>query len=155
MQKNIKQIFAEYLSQQKKKSAPRTYKYYDEAIRYLENCLNGYASNYLDEKDSKKFDKKFKDGVEFCDIFEPQVLSDSNFSEFLGYYYPKKIACGRDMAQKICGATIALYKWMVENKYIFQEEGDAIELSECVSYLRESFKEGMDEYCNFDEDDVF
>jgi hypothetical protein len=147
MRKTIKQVFGEYLDEQKKKLAPRTYEYYDETVYYLEQCLNGYGYNTLGKEDAKKFDENFKKGIEFCDTFEPQILSSSNFFEFLGYYYPKKIACGHDRAKKICGATTALYKWMVKNKYILQEEdGDEIELKESVDYLRESFDEGMEKY---------
>jgi hypothetical protein len=136
--------------------APRTFEYYDEAIRFLERCINSYSHLSLDEKDSKKFDENFEKGIEFCDIFEPQILSYSNFSEFLGYYYPQKVAWGRDRAKKICGATIALYKWMIKNKYMLQEEdGDAIELRESIAYPREAFEEGMEEFCNFDEREDF
>ncbi len=153
MRKTIKQVFKEFLGEKKKELAPRTYEYYDEAVRFLEHCINGYSHLALDEKDAKKFDENFEKGIEFCDTFEPQILDDSNFSEFLGYYYPKKVACGHDRAKKVCGATIALYKWMIKNKHMLQEEdGDAIELKESVNYLREAFQCGMDEYCNFDED---
>ncbi len=153
MQKTIKQTFEEFLKEQKGKLAPRTYKYHDEAVQWFEDCINGYGYNSLDEKDSKKFDEESKKGIEFYEMFEPRILDDSNFSEFLGYYYPKKIACGHDTAKKICGATIKLYKWMVEKKYILQkEDGDKIELKEAVGYLRESFDEGMAEYCSYGED---
>jgi len=153
MRKTIKQVFTEFLGEKKKELAPRTYEYYNEAIRFLEHCINGYGYNTLDEKDAKKFDENFEKGIEFCDTFEPQILDSSNFSEFLGYYYPKKVAWGRDRAKKICGATIALYKWMVKNKHILQEEdGDAIELRESVNYLREALKEGMEEFCSFDDE---
>lgn len=156
MKKTINQVFKKFLSEKKKELAPRTYEYYNEAVRFLERCINSYGHIYLDEKDAKKFDKNFEKGIQFCDMSGPEILSSLNFSEFLGYYYPKKVACGRDRAKKICGATIALYKWMIKNKYIIQEEdGSAIELSESIDYLREAFNDGMDEFCNFDEHSDF
>ena len=143
MQKTIKQAFNEYLGEQEKLLAPRTYNYHKDAVVYLEHCLNGYGPNRLHEADTKKFDEAYEKGVEFCDLFEPQILDSLHFSEFLGYFYPKKAALGRDSAKKICGAAINLYKWLVKKKYILQEEeGDQIELSEAVNYLRETFNEG-------------
>ena len=54
------------------------------------------------------------------------------------------------MPPKVCGATINLYKWLIKNKYLLQEEdGDEIELKEAVEYLRDTFKEGMEQYCNY------
>ncbi len=150
MEKTIKQIFKEYLEEQEKLLAPRTYKYHQDAIAYLEHCLNGYGHSGLSEADKKEFDEAYEKGVEFCDLFGPQILDAPNFAEFIGYFYPKKVACGRDAAKKVCGATINLYKWLIKNKYLLQEEdGDEIELKEAVEYLRDTFKEGMEQYCNY------
>ncbi len=150
--KTIKQVFDEYLAEQEKLLAPRTYKYHQDAVAYLAHCLNGYGHGGLNEADAKKFDEAYKKGIEFCDLFETQILDAPNFAEFLGYFYPKKVAGGRDAAKKVCGATINLYKWLVKNKYLLQEEdGDGIELSEAVAYLRDAFNEGMEQYCNYNE----
>ena len=126
----INQALEEFLSEHKEKLSERTFKYYDEAVCYFANYMNSYGYNTLDEEDAKKFDERQNKNVEFCEVFEPQKLDDMNFSEFLGYYYPKKIACGHDAAKKICGATIKLYKWLVEKKYVLlEEDGDEVELS--------------------------
>jgi len=150
MQKLIHQVFEEFLKVQEKVLAPRTYSYYQDAVGLFEDCLNGYGPNNLDEEDAKRYDQENIKGLEFCEMFESQILDSGNFSEFLGYFYPKKVACGRDAAKKVCGATIKLYKWMIEKKYILPEEdGDEIWLKEAINYLRTSFKDGLDEYCNY------
>lgn len=150
MTKTIKQVFKEFLDEQKKILAPRTFKYYADAVGYLEDCLNGYGHIGLSQAETKKFDEAYAKGIEFCDLFEPQILDAPNFAEFLGYFYPKKVACGKDAAKKVCGATIKLYKWLIKNKYVLQEEeGDKIELSEAISYLKTEFTEGMNRYCNY------
>ena len=143
----------EYLGEQKRKLAPRTFKYHKEALGMLEHSVNGYGPNGLDDKDHKKWEENYDKGIEYCDTFGPEVLNDSDFAEFLGYFYPKKVAWGRDSARKVCGATVNYFKWMVRKKYVaLEEEGDEIELSEAVGYLRDSFNDGMEKYCNYDED---
>jgi len=150
MQKTIKQTFEQFLVEKKGELALRTYKYHEEAVAWLEDCINGYGGNSLDKEGQRKFDEGQLVGLEFCDIFESQILDNSHFSEFLGYFYPKKIACGHDMAQKTCGAIIKLYKWMLDKRYIFAEDDDVeFEYKEGVDNLRQAFKGGMDEYCNY------
>ena len=156
MQKTIKQVFEEFLSEYKGKLAERTFNYYDDAVHYFENYMNSYGCNSLDEQDAKKFDNRLNKEMELCEMFKSQKINDMNFSEFLGYYYPKKIACGHDTAKKVCGAIIKLYKWLVEKKYVsLEEDGDKSELRETVKYLRESFQDGMNQWCNYDEDCYF
>jgi len=151
MPKTIKQTMQEYLKEQKPKLALRTYKYHEEALGWLERCINSYGANNLDKKDEEKWKKNYDKGIELCDSFESQILDDSYFSELLGYFYPKKVGGGRDTANKICGATINYFKWMVAKKYILlEEENDEILLKETVDHLRYSFKEGWEEYNNFD-----
>lgn len=143
----------EYLSEQKQKLAPRTFSYYEDAINMLEHSLDGYGPNRLDENDYKNWEDNYDKGIGYCETFGPDKLSDSDFSEFLGYFYPKKVAGGRDSVRKVCGATINYFKWMVRKKYIILDEGDdKILLSETVRYLRDSFDDGMKEYNDFDED---
>lgn len=151
MQKLVYQVFEEFLETQKAVLAPRTHRYYQDAVGLFEDYLDGYGPNSLGGEDTKKYEQENAEGAEFCEIFESQILDSGNFSEFLGYFYPKKVACGLDVAKKICGATIKLYKWMIEKKYILPEEdGGEIWLKEAIDYLRTSFKDGMDEYCNYD-----
>jgi site-specific recombinase XerD len=156
MQKTIKQVLEEFLSEHREKLAKRTFKHYEDAVRYFENYMNSYGYNGLDEKDAKKFDSRPDKEVDLCKMFEPQKMDDMNFSEFLGYYYPKKIACGHDAAKKVCSAIIKLYKWLVEKGYVLlEEDGDEVELKEALSYLRESFQDGMNQWCNYNEEDYF
>lgn len=139
----------EFLEEQEKKLAARTFSYHKDALDMLEHSINGYGPNGLDDENYKKWQKNYDKGIEYCDTFGPEFISDSDFVEFLGYFYPKKVAVGRDSARKVCGATVNYFKWMVMKKYIkLEEDGDAIELREAVRYLRKSFEDGMDEYCD-------
>lgn len=139
--KNINDIFEIFLAERKKELAARTFSYYEDAVYYLQCSLNSYGYLQLDEDQAKIFNEKFEQNIEFCDQFSCSVLDDSQFSEFLGYFVPKKMLIGFDAARKICGATLNLYKWLVSNKLIEDKE-----LSMTVSELRENFNYYWEEF---------
>jgi len=141
MKQNINEIFKLFLSERKKDLAPRTYSYYEEAMGLLRHCFDGYGYMFLDDEQNKVYDIKFDQGIEFCDQYDPNVLNDGMFSEFLGYFLPKKVVIGLDGAQKICGACLNFYKWLVMNKLITDKE-----LSETVSDLRYIFNDAWKEF---------
>ena len=90
MQITIKQVLEVFLSEQKEKLAPRTYKYHDEAIYWFENYMNGCGCNSLDDKAAEKFDKRGNNEIEFCEMFEPNIINDFHFSEFFGVLLSKE-----------------------------------------------------------------
>ena len=153
MTKTINQTFEEYLNKQKERLAPRTYKHYEYAISFLEDCFNGYGYNDLEPEQAKYFDENHGDENEFCDMFGPEVLTDSHFSEFTGYFLPKKIGGGKDSAKKMCAAAIDFYKYLIEKKYTKLEEDEL--LNEAIAHLRSTFEEGWSEYNNFNDNDYF
>ncbi|MGB7001019.1 MAG: hypothetical protein WBE22_03245 [Halobacteriota archaeon] len=85
--KTIKQVFEEFLEEQQVRLKPRTYGGYEDAIYLFELGLNSYAYQYLDDKDSKLFDKLYNEkNKEFCEIFGADKIGSSEIGEFLDYF---------------------------------------------------------------------
>lgn len=141
MNKTINQIFKEFLAEQKEKLAPRTFSYYEDATGWMERCFNGYGHLSLSEEHGKEFDKAYDKGIEFCDLFGPAVLDFSLFSEFIGYFLPKKIIIGYDTAKKTCGACLNFYKWLCSEGLIKDED-----MQETLRELRRQFNEYLEEF---------
>jgi hypothetical protein len=59
--KTIKPVFDEFLEEQQVRLKPRTYGGYEDAIYLFEQCLNSYAYQCLDDKDSKLFDTLYNE----------------------------------------------------------------------------------------------
>ena len=91
--KTIKQVFEEFLKEQQVRLKPSTYRRgYKDAMYLFEQCLNSYAYQYLDEKDSKLFDKLYNEkNKEFCEIFGPDKIGSSEIGEFLDYFMIRKV----------------------------------------------------------------
>lgn len=143
MSKTINQIFEEYLDEQKKRLAPRTFNFYEKAISWLGACLDHYGHNSLDEKQYKKIEKALDD-IGFCDLFGPQVLNYGSFAEFVGYFLPRKLFVAHDSAKKMCGVALNFYKWCVDKKLVKSEKGESIQ--ESLKFLREEFKYAWEEH---------
>ncbi|MBI4268589.1 hypothetical protein HY627_02045 [Candidatus Uhrbacteria bacterium] len=139
-QLNLHGIFSEYLIEQQKRLSPKTFQMYEGAVGLFEACCDGYGYNYLDEGSKESFERIEDTGVEFCDFFGSDILSESLFGEFLGYFLPRKVASGNDTLKKNAQAIIHLYGWCCEKGYI--QDDDA---RETIKAFREEFREVMKE----------
>lgn len=100
--KAINQVFEEFLKEQQARFKPRTYGGYEDAIYFFEQFLNGYAHQYLKEKDSKLFDKLYnEENKEFCEIFGPDKIYSSGMGEFLDYFMIKKVMGSKELMKTI------------------------------------------------------
>lgn len=121
--KTIKQVLEEFLKEQQMRLKPRTYKEYEEAIYLFEECLDGYAYLYLNEKDRKLFDKSCKgNDKEFCEMFGPNNIGANEISEFLGFFMIKKVMGSKEMMKGVGRVMRKLVKWMNEKGYMDEEE---------------------------------
>ena len=150
MKQSINEIFSLYLSERKKDLAPKTFRYYKEALGLMEGCFNSYGYTYLDDEQTEIFDEKFNQNIEFCNQFGAEALNQMLFSEFLGYFLPKKVVVGFDGAQKICAASLKFYKWLVDRKLIKDENAQEtikdfrFEFNECWKESNKFFEENDD-----------
>ena len=80
----IKEVFRQFLSEQKAKLAPKTYRDYASVIDLFANQLDGYAWNNIDNGD-KAYDKAQKQRKSFIDLYDHTHIEE-NAGEFLDYF---------------------------------------------------------------------
>jgi hypothetical protein len=121
--KTIKQVFGEFLKEQQARLKPRTYSGYEDAIYLFEQCLNGYAYQDLNEKDSKLFDKLYNENnKEFCEIFGPDKIGSSEIGEFLDYFMIRKVMGSKELMKTVGRVMRKFVKWMDEKGYMLEED---------------------------------
>ena len=117
----IKEVFSQFLSEQKSKLAPKTYRDYASVIDLFAHQLDGYAWNNLDNGD-KAYDKAQKKGKSFI---------AENVGEFLDYFVPRKVIAGDNFILKTCPRVIRkLLKWMREKHLVDLTNEDIQEMCE-------------------------
>jgi hypothetical protein len=110
--KTITLIFAEFLADQKARISHRTFLKYESII----DLYKGYLENYWPDLGGE-YDKITKAGGTFCGTFGPESVT-SGYSEFLGYYMPRKVMCGKETMQAAGTVTKKLAKWLSDKGYI-------------------------------------
>ncbi len=107
----IKELFKQFLKEQKATLSMNTYKKYKEIIELFEHSLDGYAWNNLD--DDKAYDEAQKRNKTFMDIYDHTFIWE-NVGEFLDYFIPRKVNWGDEFVLKTCPRVIKkLLKYMV------------------------------------------
>ena len=119
---------------------PRTYGGYEDAIYFFEQCLNGYAHQYLNEKDSKLFDKLYNEkNKEFCVIFGPDKIGSSEIGEFLDYFMIRKVMGSKGLMKTVGRVMRKFVKWLNEKGYM--NEGEYDTSAEIVDELKDELPE--------------
>lgn len=134
--KTINEVLNEFLSEQEARLKPTTLRGYTHTIDLFRHCLNGYAYQYLNEKEGKLFDKLYKEkNEEFCDIFGPEKIDLCSVSEFLDYFVIRKVMASKE-DMKTFGRVIRKFvKWMNQKGYM--EENEFENTSERVEELKD------------------
>ena len=116
MTKTISQVFEEFLADQKTRISPKTFSKYQSIISLYQSYLERYWPGHDGE-----YDRITKAGGTFCDTFGPEDAT-SGYSEFLGYFMPRKVMCGKETMQAAGTVTKKLAKWLAEKGYIENTE---------------------------------
>jgi len=134
--KTINHVFDEFLKEQQARLKPRTYEGYGDAMHLFKECLNGYAHQYLNEKDSKLFDKLYNgENKEYCEIFGPDKIGSSEMGEFLDYFMIKKVMGSKELMKTVGRVMRKFVKWMHEKGYMPEEEFE--DTAELVDELKD------------------
>jgi len=141
MPKTINRVFEQFLAEQKHKLNKRNFSYCQDAVGLFEACLNSYGHLGLAEENNKLLDKS---GLEFCEFFGPEILDYGQFSEYVGYFLPRKVMAGFHTADKYKKQILDLLEWLYEHKYCFRDEAD---IKAIKAELRSDFKHWWQE-CN-------
>ena len=114
--KTISDIFQEFLADQKDRISHKTFSKYQNIISLYKSYLEGYWPGH--DGESAKITKA---GGTYCDTFGAEDAT-SGYDEFLGYFMPRKVMCGKELMQAAGTVTKKLAKWLVEKGYIEDTE---------------------------------
>ena len=125
----IKEVFEQFLSEQRSKLAHKTYRDYESVINLFANQLEGYAWNTLDSE-NKAYAEAQKKGKGFIEIYDHTYLKD-NVGEFLDYFVPRKVMAGNEFTLKTCPRVMRkLLRWMRNKKLVELTNDDIKEMCE-------------------------
>jgi hypothetical protein len=88
-------------------------------------------------------------GGTFCGTFGPEDAT-AGYSEFLGYFMPRKVMCGKETMQAAGTVTKKLAKWLAEKGYVEDTEDDQERAGEAAKDLPSAQRvlDILDAYCD-------
>lgn len=114
----IDEVLREYLAEEEKRLAPRTFARYQEVIWLLCDSLNGYGPNSLDDDERGRWEAAYDaDPEAFVHLFGPAKIAE-NLGEFLGYFMIHKVMGGEDLMRSAGTVTKKLSKWLGQRGYL-------------------------------------
>jgi hypothetical protein len=111
-QKTISQVFEEFLSEQKARISHRTFLKYQSII----SLYKMYLEQYWPGHDQNEYRRITEAGGTFCGTFGPEEAT-AGYGEFLGYFMPRKVMCGKETMQAAGTVTKKLAKWLAGKGY--------------------------------------
>lgn len=112
------EVLREYLAEEEKRLAPRTFGRYQEVVWLLRDCLNNYGPNSLDDHERKRWDAAYDaDPEAFVHLFGPEKIAE-NLGEFLGYFMIRKVMGGEELMRSAGTVTKKLSKWLGQRRYL-------------------------------------
>jgi hypothetical protein len=122
----IEEVFTQFLGEQEKRLAPRTFRNYAEVIDLLSHCLNNYGHQSLGGAERRRWEVAFEqDNDAFTRLFGPEKIAE-NLGEFLGYFMIRKVMAGEELTRAAGTVTKKLAKWLGERGYL---ETDAVQIA--------------------------
>jgi hypothetical protein len=111
--KTLAQVFEEFLADQKARISHKTYLKYQNII----SLYKSYLESYWPGHDQAEYNRITRAGGTFCGTFGPEE-GTAGYSEFLGYFMPRKVMGGKETMQAAGTVTKKLAKWLTERGYI-------------------------------------
>lgn len=109
----ISQVFKEFLSDQEARISPRTLSKYEDIISLFES----YLESYWPGREQEEYNRITGEGGTFCGTFGPEEIP-GGYGEFLGYFMPHKVMCGKETMKAAGTVTKKLAKWLAEKGYV-------------------------------------
>lgn len=111
--KNIAEVLDEFLAAQRERLSAKTFAQYESIVdlfrSYLQSYWPGHDGEYSEEP-----------GKTYVERFGPEEIP-GGFSEFLGYFMPRKVYAGQDTMRAAGTVTRKLAQWLAEQGYIEKE----------------------------------
>jgi hypothetical protein len=121
----IEEVFVEFLAEQEKRLAPRTFRNYSEVIELLGHCLNNYGHQSLNDAERRRWERRYdQDEAAFTHLFGPDKIAE-NLGEFLGYFMIRKVMAGEELMRAAGTVTKKLAKWLGQHGYL---DTDAVDI---------------------------
>ena len=121
---NIEDVLEQFLDDKREQLKPSTIRKYENIINLFKHSLNGYAYQALDKAETELFDQLYnaegKAHREFVQVFGPEKIP-GNVGEFLGYFMPRKVMCGKETLKSAGTVMKKLGKWLAEHGYVTDE----------------------------------
>ena len=134
--KNINQLFEEFLAEQERRLASKTYSKYVDMIDLFRRYLESYWPGQYDRNENTAITEA---GGNYCGTFGADDIV-SGFSEFLGYFIPYKVIGGSDTMKSAGTVMKKLGKWLAENGYTKINEWEREHVAELARDLPASQK---------------
>ncbi len=106
MAKSIDQVLAEFLADQKPRLSLSTFAQYETIISLFQN----YCENYWPGHDLE-YKRVTRAGGTYCSTYGPEDIIDG-YSEFLGYFMPRKVVAGKETMTAAGSIIKKLAKWL-------------------------------------------
>ena len=129
--KTIEEVFKDFLNEQRpllNQETSEDYEDYEEVVNLFVQFLNSYAYLNLCEEDAELFDSLYnKEDKEYCEIFGPEYIGDSEVEEFLSNYMIRKVFADVDFLKASVQVISKLVKWLHANGYMDAEDYEEAE----------------------------
>jgi hypothetical protein len=114
----IDEALAEFLVEQEKRLASRTFRNYADVIHLLRDCLNGHGHQSLNADERRRWETAYRrDEEAFVHVFGPAKIAD-NLGEFLDYFMIRKLMASEELLRAAGTVTTKLAKWLGVRGYL-------------------------------------
>jgi len=124
--KTIETVLKEFLVEQRQlleTENQEDYRDYEGIIDLFVQFLNSYAYLNLGIEDAELFDDLYNNAdKEYCDIFGPEYIGDSEVEEFLINYMLREVLTDMDFLKASVKVISELVNWLHANGYMDDEE---------------------------------
>ena len=129
--KTLETVLKEFLDEQRQllnQEKSEDYEDYEEVVNLFVKFLNSYAYLNLSEEDAELFDELYNnEDKEYCEIFGPEYIGDTDVEEFLGNYMIREVLADIDFLDISVQVTCELLKWLHSNGYMDDEDYEEAE----------------------------
>ena len=93
----IDEVLLQFLAEQRERLSARTYRRYEEVDQgLLQDCLDGYAYQSLDEEERRRWEEEFEDRRTVPSAACSAEVAE-NLGEFLDYFMVRKVIAGQEL----------------------------------------------------------
>lgn len=124
----IEQVLSQFLDASAQRLKPATRRKYESVIELFTASMNSYGPATLSAAETATFNAfynaKGPAHREYCQVFGPEKI-DGNVGEFLGWFMPRKVMCGKELLKAAGTVTKKLAQWLCEQGYVEAESAEA------------------------------